>query len=80
MKNKINLLNRLGRGGVSGDREVRRGHGERRPDKQNLVHSKVIDLPGKTPTAIFKQARIRKEIESKYILERKGGQKGDLEV
>lgn len=57
-----------------------RGHGERRPDKQNLMHSKVIKLPGKTPTDIFKQTRKIKVIESKYNQERKVGQKGDSEV
>lgn len=77
LKNKINLLNRLGREG--GDGGVGRRHGKRRPDKQNLMHSKVIKLPDKTPTDIFKQTRTRKEIESKYSQKRKVGQKGDLE-
>lgn len=58
MKNEINLLNRLKRGEGSGDRDVGRGHGERRPDKQSLMHSKVIKFPGKTPPDIFKQTRI----------------------
>lgn len=69
LKNEINLLNRLKRGEGGGDRDVGRGHGERRPDKQNLMHFKVIKFPGKTPPDIFKQTRIRKEIESRYSQE-----------
>lgn len=80
LKNKINLFNRWGRRGGSGDREVGSGQGKGRPDKQNLMNSEEIKLPGKTPTDIFKQTRIRKKIGSKYSQERKVGQKGDLEV
>lgn len=60
------FVEQIGKGGGSGEGKVGKGHGERRPDKQNLMHSKVIKLPGKTPTDIFKQTRIRSEIESKY--------------
>lgn len=44
----------------------RRGMEKEDQIKKTLMHSKVIKLPGKTPTDIFKQTRIRSEIESKY--------------